>query len=390
MRYGGRFYINGEIVEACVEVADGKIVKVKKSMERCREIRGLILPGGSDIHVHFREPGYEYKEDFYTGSLSAAFGGITFVADMPNTKPAVTTPHEFNEKLDIVQRKANVDFKLFAMVTENTELYKFRTSLYKWYMYEHPYARIPKDGHITVHAELKECNKSSNSLKGYDIARPEKCEIMAVKKLLEINRNFHVAHISSIDTVDLCKIGKFTCEVTPHHLFLNNDMSLGAYGKVNPPLRGRWLSDMLWNALVNGDIDIVASDHAPHTVEEKDIGFYEAPPGIPEVETYLPIFLHLMKHGKITLKRLVEVIMEKPAELIGIRKGKIKPGYDADFIAINLSSEKKISEKDIHYKCGWTPYIGFPAIFPHTVFLRGKAIIEDYEILNEKQGEFIT
>ena len=384
-------FVRGELIELCIEIDDyGKINKIKKSMDKCEKIDGVILPGGIDLHVHFREPGYEKKEDFYTGSMSAAFGGITFVADMPNNQPRIDSKEIWEEKREIVKNKANVDYTLFAMLTSENGDFKVPAP-YKWYMYEENIEKekISKDIFITVHSEMKECISSANSLRDYDFARPESCERKAIRKLGEYERKFHIAHISSIDSVELCKIFGFTCEVTPHHLFLHRDMNLGAWGKVNPPLRAKCQSDRLWDALLDGRIDIVASDHAPHTVEEKERKFEEAPPGIPEVETYLPIFMYLVKAGRISLKRAVEVLMNRPGEILGVKKGKIEEGYDADFIALDFGDVKKIDAKKLHYKCGWTPYEGFYGIFPHTVIIRGEKIIEDGELAGERMGKFI-
>ncbi len=387
MRYEGRFYINGELQDACVEVEEGKIKSIKKSMDGCREIRGIVLPGGIDLHVHFREPGQEYKEDFLSGTTSAAFGGITTVADMPNNRPPIVSAEDIREKLERVRKNAFVDFLLYAKLTKHME--RIPGALYKWYMYEEPDVRIV-DGHITVHAELPECAGNSDSLLTYNNARPARCEVQAIRRLLEYDRKFHIAHISSVDSVDMCRIGRFTCEVTPHHLFLNKDLDLKGFGKVNPPLRARWVAEKLWDELLRGRIDIVASDHAPHTIDEKEQEFAEVPPGIPEVETYLPTFMYLLKSGKIGLSRLVQVIMERPAEILGLKKGRIKEGYDADFAVFNMSDVKKIRIKDLHYKCQWSPYENFKSIFPKAVYLRGERIVENGEIVSEPMGTMVV
>ena len=390
MRYEGKFYINGEFKEVCVEVDEysGKILEIKKSIDKCEKINGAILPGAVDLHVHFREPGYEYKEDFYTGSLSAAFGGVTFVADMPNTKPRVLTGEDFWEKLKILSSKSNVDFTLYAELSELSPYLKDITGMFKWYMYERENVKFPDDCFISVHAELADCIGNADNLRDYDNARPPSCETLAIKSLLDKNRRFHIAHISSADSVDMCKIGGFTCEVTPHHLFLHRDMDLGTFGKVNPPLRAKWITEKLWNLLLSGRIDIIASDHAPHTIDEKGDDFESSPPGMPEVETYVPIFIYLVKDGKISLKRVIEVLAERPSQLLNLKKGKLEKGFDGDFIAVDFSEIKEIRIQDLHYKCNWTPYEGFKAIFPHTVVLRGQKIIEDGELVADKMGRF--
>jgi len=395
LKLEGKLYHQGEIKEAAIEIEDGKIKRIRKSLPSARKFKGIILPGALDLHVHFREPGFVYKEDFYTGTMSAAFGGVTFVMDMPNNSPAVITAENFMDKLRIVSPKANVDFSLYFMLTHHSSSLEEINGAFKYYMGETTAAEgreikeFPKKSFISVHAELNECiRRKSTDLEDHDRARPEKCEFFAVKSLLDYNIKFHIAHVSSIDTVDLCKIGSFTCEVTPHHLFLHKDMPLGAFGKVNPPLRAKWVSEQLWEELLSGRIDMVASDHAPHALEDKAEEFSRAPSGIPEVETYVPIFLYLVKMGRIPIKRAVEVLMERPGELIGLNKGKIEEGYDADLIIVDFSNVRKIRSRDLHYKCGWTPYENFYGIFPHTVFLRGKAIVEEHEFVGERMGEF--
>ena len=394
MRIEGKFYHKGDIVEGAMEIEDGKIKRIKKSMSGAKEIKGLILPGAIDLHVHFREPGYEEKEDFYTGTLSAAFGGVTFIMDMPNTNPPVKNISSFQDKLRRVVPKANVDFSLYFMLGNNAEILKEVNPAFKLYMGETTNVeggeiKSVENALISVHAELNECiRRESKNLRDHDLARPESCEVKAVKMLLG-KGNYHIAHVSSIDTVDICKAGRFTCEVTPHHLFLHRDMPLGTYGKVNPPLRAKWMAEKLWEELINGRIDIVASDHAPHTIEEKEQEFFAAPSGIPEVETYVPIFMYMVKIGKLHLSRAVEILMQRPAELVGVKKGKIEEGYDADLIAFNLNDIKKIRAKDLHYKCGWTPYEGFNALFPHTVIVGGETVVENYELVGERTGKFV-
>ncbi len=391
MRYEGKIYLGSIITDACIDVDDdGKIAAIKKSLDGCRKLKGFILPGAVDMHVHFREPGQTYKEDFYTGTLSAAFGGVTFVADMPNNVPPIKTPEDFENKLNAVRSKANVDFTLYTMLTSESKTMEHKNKLFKWYMYEENLnsADIPSDALITVHAELKNCIKNASSLYEYDFARPEKCERDAIRKLAEYGRKFHVAHVSSPDSLMLCSLMGHTCEVTPHHLFLHRGLNLGSFGKVNPPLRGWWVAEEMLRIFSKGAIDVIASDHAPHTVEEKEQGFENAPPGIPEVETYVPIFLYMWKLGKFDLKTMVHALMTRPAELLKIKKGKIDVGYDADLIAVNINDVRKIRASKLHYKCGWTPYEGMSGIFPHTVILRGEKVIENGELIADKTGKF--
>ncbi|MEM0078262.1 MAG: dihydroorotase [Thermoplasmata archaeon] len=394
----GKVYLDGNIVNASIGIENGKIVKIAKNIlgERVYSIEeGTIFPSMVDIHVHMREPGFVWKEDFESGTLSALHGGVSFVLDMPNTKPPVNSMENFNFKYKSISKKSYVDFGIAYLLHEklNREIEKDITA-FKIYMSETTeikpvnYLLIPeivKDirKHITVHAEFQECIENSkiddNSLIKHDISRPETCELRAIRYLGEIGeRKFHIAHISSPDSVELSKIFNFTVEVTPHHLFLNNEMDLGAFGKVNPPLRSPYVSNELRKMLGNGLIDVVASDHSPHTIEEKS-DFSTAPSGLPGVETSLPLLFQAYKDGILQLQTLTNVAMENPAKLLGIPKGKIAVGNDADFVVIKLSDSKKITAKNLHYKCGWTPFENFWGIFPRKVFIRGVLAIDNFE-----------
>lgn len=411
----GNAYIKGKRTQCCIGIKDGKIKKIKKVLSGDEHLDfsyKLILPGGIDSHVHFRDPGLTYKEDFSTGTLSAAFGGITCVLDMPNTIPPVTSLSAFSEKFSKIQKKVYIDFGLFATIPpildENTFKEIERLSKvcigFKIYMASTTGDLVFKNEHelkpiidkiqssnkvVAIHAEdeyiLKQKKREVKNLRDHLISRPNLAEYNAIKKLktLESSLKLHICHVSCAESVELLKNSNFTSEVTPHHLFLHCDSNLGAYGKVNPPLRTKNERFALWQALNQGIIDIIASDHAPHTIKEKE-EFSRAPSGIPGVETMYPLMLSMLKHNKISLHRLVNAISEKPAEIYGLNKGKIEIGYDADLIVIDMQNEKRVLEKNLHSKCGWSPYNGFNAIFPKAVISQGKVLIKNNEFFGEK------
>ncbi len=398
----GKFYIDGNIVEASVGVEDGRIVKIAKNLRGEKNYKiseGTVFPSMVDIHVHMREPGFEWKEDFESGTLSALHGGVSFVLDMPNTKPPVDSMINFEEKYKRIASKSYVDFGLaYLLHSKVKKEIEERVTSFKIYMSETTgitpvnYLLIPeliKDlkKHITVHAEFQECidrnKKEEKNLLSHDISRPETCEVKAVRYLGEISPGrFHIAHVSSPDSVELAKIFNFTVEVTPHHLFLNREMNLSSLGKVNPPLRSSFVSGRLMGMLSNGDIDVVASDHAPHSIEEKE-DFSTAPSGLPGVETSLPLLFQAYRDGILGIQTLVKVAMENPAKLINVPKGKIAPGYDADFVVMRLSDSRKITSKLLHYKCGWSPFENFWGIFPRKVFIRGVLALDNFEEIIE-------
>lgn len=396
--YEGKFYYKGEIVEGCIGVEDGIIKKIAKNIEGEKvRIEGTLLPAMVDMHVHFREPGFEYKEDFLSGSMCAVLGGVSFVADMPNNRPRMDRWENISEKFSRVRKRSFVDYELYAEISKNTDYYLLKNhNLFKIYTYENPVEEIAEkfeyldeNDLVSFHCEDSGCLREGDArnLKEYCFLRPERCEISAVKKILALPKKFrkHIAHISTPDSVDIALASNFTKEITPHHLLFDYTANLGAFGKVNPPLRSPGTREILWKMFVDGDIEVIASDHAPHTPDEKD-DFETSLPGMPGVETTYPIFLNLFRERKISLRRLLDAIAYNPAKILGIPKGRIKEGYHADFVAIHLGDWERITERKLHYKCGWSPYIGFYAIFPRYVVIRGEVVVEDFEISSEPIG----
>lgn len=400
----GNLYLKGEIIKGCVGIEDGKIKSIKKILKGEEKLdfgEKLIMPAGIDVHVHFRDPGFTCKEDFSSGSMSAAFGGISCVLDMPNTKPQVNSVDIFKEKLGIAKRKSYVDFGLYAdgNSDEIENLGKI-CSCFKIYSYEMDddllekrLSEIEKTGKIvSIHSEDKKLFRETKTLglSDYLHSRPNEAEEKMIQKIVLMDKKkVHIAHVSAKESVNILENKNVTSEVTLHHLLLNIDSDLGAKGKVNPPLRTEKDNEVLWDALRDGVIDIVASDHAPHTQEEKQ-EFDDALPGVPGVETTLPIMMYFMKKEKISLNRLVNAVCEKPGELFGLKKGRIQEGFDADLIAVSLKNEKKISADTLHSKCGWTPFENFHAIFPICTIIRGEVVVENNEIMvNPGFGRFV-
>ncbi len=252
---------------------------------------------------------------------------------------------------------------------------------------------IEKTGKVvSVHAEDKKLFRKMkiSSLSDYLHSRPKEAEEKRIQKIVSMNKKkVHICHVSASESINILKNKNVTSEVTLHHLLFNIDSDLGAKGKVNPPLRTKEDNEALWNALGNGTIDIVASDHAPHTLEEKQ-DFDDALPGIPSVETTLPLMMYFMKNEKISLSRLVNAFCESPNEIFNLNKGKIKEGFDADLIAVDLKNEKKISADMLHSKCDWTLFKNFHAIFPICTIIRGEVVVENNEIMiNPGFGKFV-
>lgn len=408
----GRAYIRGNLQDCCIGIEDGKIKEIKRSLKGDERLRfgGIILPAGIDVHVHFREPGMTKKEDFLSGTSAAACGGITCVMDMPNTKPPATTPARIESKLELVEKKAMIDFGLYAGLTEDSDVRGLAKVVTAFKIYLAPstgglavgdfnrFLALREDlsvaGKFTsIHCEDPEQIRrmETRRLEDHEASRPDIAEVGGIemaKRLTDVNR-VHIAHVSSERGLESLARSKFTSEVTPHHLFLNLNSELGTMAKVNPPLRFKRDQNALWSAFVNGRIDLASSDHAPHTLEEKEQDFETAPAGIPGVETTIPLLLDRVASNSLPLSRFVNAVCEKPAELLSLNKGRIEVGYDADLIVVDLKNVKKIRADNLHSRCGWTPYEGMKGIFPSATFLRGERIVEDESVSAKPSGAYI-
>jgi dihydroorotase len=359
-----------------------------------------------------------HKEDFSTGSKSAAFGGISCVFDMPNTLPQTDSIQNIKDKIRIAEKKSYVDFGIYSGITNNninniSEIKKYCNG-FKIYLggstnsitldnENLPSLKIMNfdDKPILIHAEDKDCIENykfkEKNLMDHIRSRPSICEKNAIDNILKYlyrsNLKIHICHISSYEGIKLLENTKnISCGVTPHHLFLNieNKTKNQSFFKTNPPIRQNFEREHLFKYVQNKSIDVIESDHAPHTFDEKNVDFENAPSGIPGVETMMPMFLYLVSEGRLSINRLVELFCEKPSELMNLSKGRIEIGKDADLIIIDLKQVNKINQKQLHYKCNWNPYGNFKAIFPKNVFIRGEQLIKDYEmILNKGFGNFI-
>lgn len=398
--FHGKFYIQGEFREKYILVDEGIIREIKDELSGydVTTLPFYIIPGGVDIHVHFRDPGETQKEDFSTGSASAIFGGTTTVCDMPNNIDPIVDEKSFREKLREVQKKSYVDFGLYQAASHEIVTGAIGQKIFLGKSTGGILTDIDHsawaDRTKVVHAELQSCLDRSkidgSNLIAHDRSRPLECEIEALEKLYGYKLSkVHVAHLTSMRSIALAKSLGFGTEVTPHHILLNNSMSLGSYGKVNPPLRKKSVQQELQVNLNSTSIDVISSDHGPHTLLEKE-DFKTAPSGIPGVETRIPLILEMYKKKFISMERLVSTLSEKPAEIVGINKGYIGLGFDADFVIVDLKEQNKIRAEDIHSKSGWTPFEDFDGIFPKAVYLRGQPVILEDNLVSPPKGMFLN
>ncbi|KAB1197912.1 MULTISPECIES: dihydroorotase [Haloferax] len=425
MRIANATLADGRVVD--VRVEDGRIDAVGDLDSVADEDtidadEKLLLPGAIDVHVHFREPGFEQKETWETGSQSAAAGGVTTVADQPNTDPTTTTGAGFDAKADRAVNscidyginggvtpdwdpESLFDRPLFALgevfLADSTGDMGIDADLFATAAERAGKAGVP----VTVHAEdadLFDESAIEGDLGGigrdadadaWSAYRRAEAEAAAVERAVrvggETGAQIHIAHTSTPEGVDAARDGGATCEVTPHHLFLSRDdlSDLGTYGRMNPPLRSEERREAMFERLTDGRIDVVATDHAPHTVDEKDQSLLDAPSGVPGVETMVPLLLGAAVEGDLSLETVRDVVATNPADIFDLsQKGRIEEGADADFALYDLDAARDIRGEDLHSKCGWTPFEGFTGVFPEWTMLRGE-LVWDGDSFGDVTGE---
>ncbi|HUL39319.1 MAG TPA: dihydroorotase [Methanomassiliicoccales archaeon] len=411
----GRAWYKGKLQHVCIGIEHGRISRVKKALKGERHLDfndRIILPGAIDVHTHMREPGMTRKEDFSSGTTAAAFGGVTCVFDMPNTKPPSILREDVMEKKELASKKAWVDFGLFGGVSDASNPLRIADQVvgFKIYMSSTTGAiLLPEDKGIkramgmikstgkvvSVHAEDEDliAKLDEASIKDHAQARPTRAEGSAIERLAQFSRQnkVNVCHVSSREGIEALAKGEFTSEATPHHMLLDlSSCARKGFCKVNPPLRPKADKEALLAAFAAGKITLLASDHAPHTIEEKELEFEVAPSGVPGVETSFPLMMALARKEQVGLGTLVKAACEMPAQVFGLRKGVIEEGRDADLMVLDPREVTSISARRLHSKCGWTPFEGHEAIFPQAVFLRGQLLIEEGGLVGERNGRDVV
>ena len=419
---------------AAIEPADS----LSSDDERAFDAEGYhLLPGMIDCHVHFRQPGDSHKETWGTGSHAAAAGGVTTVVDQPNTNPPTTTGENFDAKRRFT-RDSLVDYGVSGGVVPDWEPETlFDRPLFALgevfladstgnmgiddELFREAAQRADEAGLVvSVHAEDAErfvpdalpgdetetkTDGTSGVASGRDADaaawsryRPADAEVAAVETALdagaETDCSIHIAHTSTPEAVQRVVEARaqtdaggpesdadrtITCEVTPHHLFLDTDdaTELGTYGRMNPPLRNPQRRRRLFDALRDGRVDCVATDHAPHTREEKEAPLTDAPSGVPGVETALPLLLAAVRDGQLDLERVRDVTAHHPARIFGLpNKGRVVEGADADLTLVDLDDAQPIRGDDLHSKCQWTPFEGHEGVFPVLTLVDGSVVYD--------------
>ncbi|MDZ7702474.1 MAG: dihydroorotase [Halobacteriales archaeon] len=367
----------------------------------------LLLPGVIDAHVHFREPGFAHKETWTTGSRSAAAGGVTTVVDQPNTDPPTVTGAAFDEKAELADASL-VDWGINGGVTPDwtpealldRPLFALGEVFLADSTGEHGHRGRPvRDGRrarggrggvpVTVHAEdatrfdETAARPGRTPTPGAPTGRPRPSwppSSAPGRSPPTTTSRIHIAHTSTPEGVDAATAAGLTCEVTPHHLFLSRDDldELGTFGRMNPPLRSEARREALFERVADGTVDMIATDHAPHTREEKAAGVWDAPSGVPGVETALPLLLEAARRGELSYERVRDLTAANPAAVFDLpRKGRIEAGRDADLVLVDPDEPREIRGEALHSSCGWTPFEGRQGVFPDWTMLRGEFAYRD-------------
>jgi dihydroorotase len=357
----------------------------------------LVLPGAIDMHVHMRGGDQSQKEDWQTGSRSALAGGVTFVVDQPNTIPPITTESAFHNRLKDAQEHSFCHFAINSGAYANTpfesmwqigaaafgEIF-FAPSSYGEAIGEATLGQVfEKIGALgalaTIHAE-RISPVPARDLSSHDAARSSEGEAAAVRAVNRCNQSLCKVHFCHLSTAASLDAAAGSVEVTPHHLFLSRESfeNDNAFMKVNPPLRTERERRALWERWDR--IDVIASDHAPHTVEEKNSPFIDAPSGVPGVETMMPLLVTKVLEHTISVQSLIKKTTTNPAALLAIPEAGFKVGNRADF-ALYPKMPVRITADNLHSKSGWTPFENLNATFPAIVVMDGSIVYRDGELI---------
>jgi len=411
-----------------IGVRDGRIVAFAAAgtLEGARRIdaTGLhVLPGVIDTQVHFREPGGEQKEDLATGAAAAAMGGVVGVFEMPNTNPSTDNAAALQDKLDRASGRMWVDHAFYVGATDRNldklgELELLPgTAGVKIFMGSSTGGLLLEDDanlktalangrrRVAIHAEdeprLRE-RKAIAEAAGHPRAHPDwrdpETALKATRRLIaaarQTARRVHVLHITTAEEMAFLAQHKdiATVETTTNHLTLTAPdcyERLGTLAQMNPPVRDASHQAAIWRAINTGVVDILGSDHAPHTLEEKAGQYPATPSGMPGVQTLVPVMLTHVNAGRLTLARFVELVSHGPQRAFGlVGKGRLALGYDADFTIVDMRADWEITNDWIASKCGWTPYAGFQATArPIATIIRGQDVMRDGGLIDKPIGK---
>ena len=413
-----------------IAIKNGLIADISGTLnvpaEKILNLKGLtVLPGVIDSQVHFREPGLTHKEDIETGTRAALLGGVTSVFEMPNTSPPTSTIEAFNEKILLAKNRAHCHYAFFAGAThDNTDklielenlkycsgIKVFLGASFGSLLVDDDiiFEKIIQNGkrRLTIHSEDETRLKERKHIaieaahpRAHPIWRDEESAMISTRKSIllakKYNRLIHILHVSSMEEMALLSQHKdiASVEILPQFLTLSAPECyerLGTLAQQNPPIRDKRHLNKLWQAVSNGIVDVIGSDHAPHTLEEKNKPYPQSPSGFPGVQTLVPIMLNHVHEGKLSIELFTQLVTENPKRIFKVKnKGRIQIGYDADFTIVDLKKRNTISNNWIASKCGYTPFDGMMVTgWPIFTILKGKIAMQDDQIIAPHTGEAI-
>ena len=417
---------SGEIEPREVAISDGQITAVGMDLlvaDGAREIDGsglTMLPGVIDAHVHFREPGLEHKEDLFTATCACAKGGITSFLDMPNTLPLTITQEALTSKLAIAETKSLINYGFFIGATADNlpdlqlasptcGINIFMGSIASPLLVDTEKKLEPifasGDRLIAVHAEDQtrireryEQFAQQTDAAVHSKIRDNQTALNATKLALKLSKKYqrrlHVLHLSTGEEAELLRRDKpswVTVEVTPQHLLLDAIAyeKIGALAQTDPALKSGRDRELLWQALLDGVIDFVATDHSPHTLEEKSQDYPRSPSGMPGVETALPLMLTQAKENRCTIAQVSNWMSTAVAQAYQIHgKGLIEPGYDADLVLVDLATYRPVLREELETKCGWSPFEGWTLTgWPVMTLVGGQIVYNRGEVNTDARGQ---
>jgi dihydroorotase len=410
-----------------IGVKDGRIAAIGSLAQGAAgeviDCKGLhILPGVIDTQVHFREPGLTHKEDLETGSRSAVMGGVTAVFEMPNTDPLTVTEQAFTDKVKLARHRMHCDFAFFiggtrenvkdlpeleratgcagvkvfigsstgALLVEDDESLRriFQVIRRRAAFHAEDEYRLNERKHLRLEGDPR----------SHPVWRDEIAALMATQRLVklahETGKRIHVLHISTKEEIEYLRDHKdvASCEATPHHLTMTAPdcyERLGTRAQMNPPVRSAEHRAGIWQGIEQGIVDVLGSDHAPHTLEEKAKTYPASPSGMTGVQTLVPVMLDHVHAGRLSLQRFVDLTSAGPARLFHTAcKGRIAAGYDADFTVVDLKRSETIRDDWVASRAGWTPYHGVRVTgWPVGTFVRGRRAMWQGELVTASSGE---
>jgi dihydroorotase len=422
-------YLNKEIVDCSIAIENGEIYKIGKEThmpkadEKINLKNMLVLPGLIDVHVHLRDEGKAYKEDFYTGTAAAAAGGFTTVLDMPNNDPVTMSAENLKNRMRIAESRVlvNVGFysefpnrlgKIEGIVAEGAVGFKLFMARQVGGLdidddeaLREAFEQVGETGvPVAVHAEDKALLMANEEkLKrakrhgpvAFLDAHLERVELQAVERLLKVSEQtevrLHFCHMTTEEGLNAVIAAKksgrnVTCEVTPQHLLLSN-ADFERYGlmlTMMPPLRGERHVEALWKGVVDGWVDVLGSDHAPHALSEKAAGsVWDVKVGVPGLETTLPLMLAMVRKNRISLARLVQMLSEKPAEIFNLKdRSGLVQGNRADLVVVDYNRKFRVDASKFHSKAKYSPFDGWEVQGkPMKTFVKGLLVMDEQEIV---------